>query len=170
MELAFLSLRCTLRGTEWHAASVVPFVGQTALSRHYSGRSLHLSRSLAKSFYCIIFTPAQIFLCILGDDSLTSSAFRGCQPITYKWLLGDFWTLLGPVLLMRSGILWKGLPAHWQSNTIVETQYKGESPLFSTSNGLLPHYSLNLHFILTLNLIQVTNMSASLHFPLSTRI
>ena len=31
-------------------------------------------------------------------------------------------------LLMRSGILRKGLPALWQSNTAMEAQYRGESP------------------------------------------
>ena len=36
----------------------------------------------------------------------------------------------GPVLLTRSGILRKGLPAQWQSNTAVEAQYRGESPFF----------------------------------------
>ena len=43
----------------------------------------------------------------------------------YDWL-GDFWMLLGAVLLMRSGILRKGLPAQWLIR--VEAQYRGESP------------------------------------------
>ena len=46
---------------------------------------------------------------ISSDDSLTSSAFRGCQPITYKWLSWRLLDAVGPVLLRRSGILQKGL-------------------------------------------------------------
>ena len=42
---------------------------------------------------------------------------------------GRYW----PRLLMRSGIPRKGLPPQWQSNTAVETQYRGESPSFPTS-------------------------------------
>ena len=57
----------------------------------------------------------------------------------YKWL--SWWLLdtVGPVLLMRSGILQKGLPAQWQSNTAMEAQYRGESP-FSTTI-INSHYS-----------------------------
>ena len=51
--------------------------------------------------------------------------------------LGDFWTLL----LMRSGILRKGLPAQWQSNTAVEAQYRGESPFFRLHNHCLKIYT-----------------------------
>ena len=38
---------------------------------------------------------------------------------------------------MSSGNLRKGLPAQWQSNTAVEAQYRGESPLFTSHFQLL---------------------------------
>ena len=34
-------------------------------------------------------------LCILSEAPINiTQRFGGHQPITYKWLLGDFWTLL----------------------------------------------------------------------------
>ena len=74
-------------GTGQHAASVAPFMEPdspfTPLWWTFAVlrcRDLAGS-SLAKSFYCILFTPARISLCNLSDDGLTSSVF---QPITHQ--------------------------------------------------------------------------------------
>ena len=62
------------------------------------------------------------------------SIFRGCQPIMYKWLLGDFWTLLAQCLgVMRSGILRK--PFQHSGNPTQQWPWKlstEASRLFST--------------------------------------
>ena len=85
-----------------------------------------------KSYSVFLFTPARISLCILSDDGLTSSVFQGLPAnhvqVVAWWLLDA----VGPVLLMRSGILRKSLPAQWQSNTAVEARYRGKSPSFLT--------------------------------------
>ena len=56
-----------------------------------------------------------------GSGVASQSCKSGC--------LGDFWTLFGPVVLMRSGILRKGLPPQWQIQLSSEAQYRGELPL-----------------------------------------
>ena len=131
-----------------YAASVTPFVGPDSSfaplwCTFAALRCRDLTgSSLAISFECIFNHPCMnlpLYFKRLQFNIITR--FRDCQPIMLKWL--SWWLLdaVGPVLLMRSGILQKGLPAQWQSNTAMEAQYRGESPLYDYMSNIFTHCS-----------------------------